>query len=426
MMTTNRRQFLKTSAVFSAPLFVPDHVWGANERLHVGVVGVAGRGGSNLAAMAGEQVVALCDVDRQRLGTAHERFPGAETYEDYRQLIERKDLDAVVVSTPDHNHAPATMRALKRGLHVYCEKPLTHTVEEARLIAQEAAKQNVATQMGTQNHQHPGYLRLVELLEKKAIGDVKQAHIVTDRPGRWWPQGLDQPAEKPSVPGNLNWDLWLGPADERAYHPAYVPFKWRGWWDFGCGAIGDMAIHLMDPTVWALQLGGPVKVTSDGPAANSHTGPTWMITRFEFGQRGDLPPVEVFWYEGTAKPAAEIAAEMPMNGSLFIGSEGRIAIQHGGQPILLPEDKFEGFVPPKPYLEDSPGHHQQWIQACKTGSPTGSNFAYAGPFTETVLLGNIAHRVGATIHYDPAKMKITNNREANALLRKPYRKGWEL
>ena len=423
-MSTNRRQFLKSTLVASAPLFVPASAFGANERLNIGVIGVAGRGGANLAAIGGENVVALCDADRNRLAAAHKGHPQAKTFEDYRQLLDEPDLDAVVISTPDHHHAPATMRALRRGLHVYCEKPLTHTVEEARLVAAEAARQKVATQMGTQNHQHPGYLQLVELLETKAIGDIQQAHIITDRPGRWWPQGLPAPGEKQDVPAHLNWDVWLGPAPVRNYHAAYVPFKWRGWWDFGCGAIGDMAIHLMDPTFWGLKLGGTVRVTSEGPPANSESGPTWMITKFEFGQRGDLAPVDVYWYEGTAKPAAEIAAELPMNGSLFIGSKGKIAIAHGGEPRLLPEKQFEGFSPPASYLPTSPGHHQQWIEACKTGSPTGSHFGYAGPFTEIVLLGNLAHRVGQPITYDPGKMKITDNRQANSLLRKEYRKGW--
>lgn len=425
---TKRRTFLQIAAGagIGLPMFLPAQARGANERLNVGLIGVGGRGAANMGGVASENITAICDVNTGALAPAAAQFSKAKQYADYRELLDAKDLDAVVVSTPDHHHAPATIRALRRGLHVYCEKPLTHTVEEARLIAQEAAKAKVATQMGTQNHEHPGYIRLVELIQSAAIGAVKQVYVITDRPGRWWSQGIEKPSEKVAIPANLNWDVWLGPAADRDYHPAYVPFRWRGWWDFGCGAIGDMAIHLMDPAFWALELGGPVKVTSKGPPPNPHSGPTWMETRFEFGQRGKLPPVEVIWYEGEAKPDPEIAKDLPMNGSLFVGEKGRISIVHDQQPKLLPEDKFVDFKGPDPYLPKSPGHHQQWIEACKTGSRTGSNFAYAGPFTEIVLLGNVAYRVGATIEYDPVAMKVTNVAEANNLLTKSYRKGWEV
>jgi predicted dehydrogenase len=428
----SRRRFLQTSAGLSAAagfagtLLSPSRVLGANERLDIGVIGVGGRGAGDLAAVASQNIVALCDVDENRLDAAAARHPSAKKYTDYRELLERAKLDAVVVATPDHHHAPATVRALRRGLHVYCEKPLTHTVEEARLVAKLAAEKKVATQMGTQNHEHPGYIRLVELLQSGAIGPVREVHVITDRPGRFWTQGLTPPTDKPPIPAGFHWNTWLGPAAERPYHPAYAPFKWRGWWDFGCGAIGDMAIHLMDPAFWALELGGPVKVTSTGPEPLPHSGPTRMETRFEFGPRGKLPSVNVYWYEGEAKPRPEIAKELPMNGSLFIGDKGRIAIQHGGSPKLLPEDRFADFKRPEPYLPKSPGHHQQWINACKTGGRTGSHFGYAGPFTEIVLLGNVAYRSGTTIEYDPKTMKVTNVAEANRFLSKPYRNGWEV
>ncbi len=426
-----RRRFLQSSlqlglAAGMLPLLKPSRVLGANERLNIGVIGVGGRGAGDLAAVAGENIVALCDVDENRLNAAGGQHSAAKKYFDYRELLEQKDLDAVVVATPDFHHAPATVRALRRGLHVYCEKPLTHTVEEARLITKLAAEKKVATQMGTQNHEHPGYVRLVELIQSSAIGNVREVHVITDRPGRWWKQGLDRPTDKPPVPTNLKWDLWLGPAAERDYHPAYVPFAWRGWWDFGCGAIGDMAIHLMDPAFWALELGGPVNVTSEGPALHQHSAPKWMVTKFQFGQRGKLSPVDVYWYEGEAKARADIAKELPMNGSLFIGDKGRIAIAHDGQPKLLPEDQFADFKGPEPCLPKSPGHHAQWIAACKTGSRTGSNFGYSGPFTEIVLLGNVAFRVGTTIGFDPATGKIANAPKSEQFLAKPYRKGWEV
>ncbi|MCA9124267.1 MAG: Gfo/Idh/MocA family oxidoreductase [Planctomycetaceae bacterium] len=426
----SRRLFLQTSSALgiaaSGVLSAPSRVLGANERLNIGVIGVGGRGAGDLAGVAHENIVALCDVDEDRLGAAAAKHPSAKKYVDYRKLLEQDDLDAVVVATPDHHHAPATVRALRRGLHVYCEKPLTHTVAEARLITKLTAEKKLATQMGTQNHEHPGYLRLVELLQSGAIGNVTEVHVITDRPGRWWPQGLDRPTDKPPIPAGFHWDLWLGPANQRDYHGAYAPFKWRGWWDFGCGAVGDMAIHLMDPTFWALELGGPVKVTSKGPRPNADSAPKWMETKFEFGKRGKLPAVDVYWYEGETTPREEIAKELPMNGSLFIGDKGRIAIAHGGNPRLLPEDQFVDFKGPDSYLPTSPGHHQQWIDACKTGSRTGSPFTYAGPFTEVVLLANVAYRVGKTIEFDPESMKVTNDLDANGYLSKTYRRGWEI
>jgi predicted dehydrogenase len=425
-----RRHFLKsaafacTAATFSRSSYA--RISGANERLKIGAIGVGGRGAGDLDAVSSEDITALCDVDADRLGAAAARHPQATKYADYRQLLEQTDLEAVVVATPDHHHAPATVRALRRGLHVYCEKPLTHTVEEARLIAALTREKKVATQMGTQNHEHPGYLRLVELLQSGAIGDVQQVHVITDRPGRWWPQGMDRPAETAAVPTSLNWDLWLGPAAERPYHPAYVPFKWRGWWDFGCGAVGDMAIHLADPAFWALRLGGRVKVTSRGPAPSQWSAPAWMETKFEFGPRGDLPPVVLYWYEGETKPTPEIAAELPMNGSLFVGSKGRIAIAHDGFPKLLPEAQFADFRAPAPSLPESPGHHRQWLDACRTGARTGSAFSYAAPFTEIVLLGNVAYRAGQTIEFDQETGRILNAPAAEKYLSKEYRRGWDI
>ncbi|MCA9216043.1 MAG: Gfo/Idh/MocA family oxidoreductase [Planctomycetales bacterium] len=430
MTSHDRRQFVKTASAIAAGGY-----WlsssrkafaSANEKLDIGVIGVGGRGAGDLAAVAHENIVALCDVDANRLGAAAEKHSGAKQYSDYRKLLQQENVDAVVIATPDHNHAPATVRALNRGLHVYCEKPLTHTVEEARVVAKLAAAKGVATQMGTQNHEHPGYRRLVELLKKQVIGQVSEVHIITDRPGTFWKQGLAVPEDKPAIPKHLNWDCWLGPAEERDYHPMFAPFAWRGWWDFGCGAIGDMAIHLMDPAFWGLNLGGKVRVSSFGPPAHPASGPTWMITRFDFEQRDKLAPCSVYWYEGEAQPPRDIASELPMNGSLFIGEKGRIAIQHDKFPTLLPEGDFPEDSLPDAFLPESPGHHQQWINSCKTGSPTGSNFSYAGPFTEVVLLGNIAYRVGEPIDYDPSNMEITNVRSANKLLTKKYRDGWEI
>lgn len=447
----NRRRFLKQTSLLASGLVAGStlaanaasyaRIYGANGRLDIGAIGVGGRGAGDLDAVSSENIVALCDVDTNTLTAAGNRFPNAQKFFDYRELIEQSKLDAVVIGTPDHHHAPATVRALRRGLHVYCEKPLTHTVNEARIIAALAKEKGVATQMGTQNHEHPGYLRLIELLQSNAIGPVREVHVITDRPGKWWPQGVALPKDQQSIPDHLKWDLWLGPAPQRDYHAAFVPFRWRGWWDYGCGAIGDMAIHLMDPAFWGLKLGGPVTVTSEGPPPDKFCGPSWMHTRFQFGQRGDLPPVEVHWYEGDAKPAASIAAELPMNGSLYIGDLGKIAIAHDGFPKLLPEERFATFTAPKPFLPASPGHHRQWIEAAKGTGKASSSFDYAGPFTEVVLLGNIAYRTGLEIVYDPTQGRITKIEKnsattegdiqqgldtANALLTKTYRHGWEV
>ena len=427
----NRRNFLRSSVaggivLSMSPQLIRGQVLGANERLNLGIIGVGGRGEGNLAAVSTENIVALCDVDEHRLNAAAARFPQAQKYFDYRQLLEQQNLDAVVISTPDHHHAPATMRALRRDLHVYCEKPLTHTVAEARLIHQLSAQKKLATQMGTQNHEHPGYLRLVEWLQSNVIGAVHEVHVITDRPGGFWQQGMNLPTTKELTPEHLHWDLWLGPAAGRDYHPAFVPFRWRGWWDFGCGAIGDMAIHLADPAFWALELSGPVTVTSQGPPPLDHCGPTWMTTLLEFEARGKHPALKLFWYEGTAKPPAEIQAELPMNGSLFIGERGRIAIQHDNFPRLLPAEDFADFVPPEPFLPNTVGHHQQWIQACKTGVRTSCPFSYAAPFTEYVLLGNVAYRHQRPIQYDILTGKITNDPTANQWLSKSYRPGWEV
>jgi predicted dehydrogenase len=295
--------------------------------------------------------------------------------------------------------------------------------------------------MGTQNHEHPGYLRLVEMLQSNTIGPVRQVHVITDRPGKWWPQGVSLPTEKQTVPENLKWDLWLGPAPQRDYHSAFVPFRWRGWWDYGCGAVGDMAIHLMDPAFWGLKLSGPVKVLSEGPVPDAHCAPKWMHTRFEFGQRGDLPPVQVHWYEGETAPKGSIAQELPMNGSLFVGDKGKIAIAHDGMPKVIPNETAGEIKAPEPYLPASPGHHRQWIEAAKGNGKASSSFDYAGAFTEVVLLGNVAYRTGLEITYDPTSGRVTKaqttqatpapiaNRgldAANELLSKPYRKGWEV
>ncbi|MEZ6197073.1 MAG: Gfo/Idh/MocA family oxidoreductase [Planctomycetota bacterium] len=429
MIRCSRRRFL--GALAAAPFAISDasrRILGANERLRIGVVGVAGRGANNLDGVKGEQIAALCDADAGRLRGAAARHADAATFLDWRELLEQR-LDAIVVSTPDHHHAPVTTRALARGLPVYCEKPLTHTVAEARRVRELAARAKVATQMGTQFHESPAYLRAKEILEADWLGPVREVHVITDRPGGWWKQGMTLPTERPEVPRDLWWDLWLGAAPERAYHPSLAHFVWRGWWDYGCGAVGDMAIHLMDLAVWALELGDrPVRVESRGGPLLPAAGPQHMHTTFAFPARGKRLALTVHWYEGTEKPAPEIAKELPMNGCLFIGSEGRMAVKHASSeaPVLYPEAKFAERDRPEVTHVPSPGHHRQWLDAIRGKGGTSSPFSYAAPFTELVLLANVSFRSGKAFDWDPESMTTGGAPEAARFLSKSYREGWEL
>jgi predicted dehydrogenase len=436
-----RRGFLQASAAFGAlglggGLLRADKKESTNERLHVGVIGVAGQGDydmSNVAA-AGAAIVALCDVDERRAAGARKRFPKAKFYTDYRKLFDAKGLDAVVVATPDHHHAPATLRALKAGLHVYCEKPLTHTVQEARLVAEAAAKHKRVTQMGTQIHNEPkaNYRRVVELIQSGAIGAVKEVHVWCARQYG----GKERPKDSEPVPKGLHWDLWLGPAPERPYHHGpdkagygtYEPFNWRDWWDFGGGTLADMACHYMDLPFWALGLRHPTKVAAEGPRPHPESAPPWLIVRYEFPAREKLPAVKLTWYHGGKRPAHFAQGKLPRwgDGVLFVGDKGMLLADYTRRK-LLPEKQFKDFVPPRPYIKDSVGHHKEWVEACKRGDlATTCNFGYSGALTEAVLLGNVAFRVGKALTWDAKKLQATNAKEAETFVRKKYRKGWEL
>ena len=402
-----------------------------NEKLNIGCIAVGGQGGGDMNAVSSENIVAICDVDEQRLNAAAQKHPSARKYVDFRKMLEEcKEIEAVTVSTPDHNHAAASLMAMKLGKHVYCQKPLTHNIHEARLMRDVARKQKVVTQMGTQGHSFPSHARLVELIQSDAIGPVTEVHVWTDRPAGWWPQGVDRPVETVPAPSHLHWDLWLGPAPERPYNPAYAPFKWRGWWDFGTGALGDMACHLMDPAFWALKLEYPTSVEAEGEPRKPETAPLWSVIRYEFPRRGKLPAVKLTWYDGGKLPSTDVLEGITLpkgsNGSLFIGSEGKLVVEHGQEPQLLPEAKYAGYKGPEPFIPRSPGHYLQWIQACKTGGPTGSNFDYASVLTESVLLGNVAFRVGRKIEWDAKRMRARNAPEAAQYLRRDYRRGWSL
>ncbi len=427
----SRRRFLQAGAALGAACLttglLPARESGnsANDRLHVGVIGVAGQGNYDMTnvAGAGAEVVALCDVDEERAGAARRRFPRARFYPDFRKLIDARGLDAVVIATPDHTHAVATLAALRAGLHVYCEKPLTHTVHEARLVAETAARHKRVTQMGTQIHAGNNYRRVVELIQAGAIGPVSEVHVWC---AKSWGGG-DRPKETPPVPKGLHYDLWLGPAPYRPYHPAYIPFHWRGWWDFGGGTLADMACHYMDLPFWALKLRHPTTVAAEGPKPHPETAARWLIVRYEFPARDKLPAVKLTWYDGGKRPAAFAEKKLPAwgDGVLFVGARGMLLADYN-RHRLLPEKQFEGFVAPKPSIPNSIGHHREWVEACKTGGPTTCHFGYGGALTEAVLLGNVSYRLGQPLTWDAKNLRVTNVRGAEKYLRHEYPKGWEL
>jgi predicted dehydrogenase len=445
----SRRQFLGATTIASAAFsVVPGGVLGINgaaspnQKLNIAGIGVAGQGGQDLNQFKNENIVALCDVDWAHAAGTFKQFPNAKKYKDFRKMLEEeKDIDAVVVATPDHVHAFASMMAIKMGKHVYCEKPLTHSVWEARQVAAAAREHNVATQMGNQGQASEATRRLCEMIWDGAIGPVREAHIWTDRPSNglfneYWPQGVDRPKDTPAVPATLDWDLWLGPAPARPYHPAYLPFKWRGWWDFGTGALGDIGCHAFDPIFRALRLGPPLSVEASSTRVNQETYPLASMVTYQFPAREEMPPVKLVWYDGGLRPARpeelEEGREMGPTGAMLIGDHGKILSQKM-QYRIIPESKATAYGEPPKKLPRSPGHYQEWVDACKGGKPPGSNFDWAGPLAETVLLGNVAIRshlreemTRKKLLWDPPNMKFTNSTEASKFLRREYRAGWSL
>lgn len=440
-----RREFMGGAAIATAAFTVlPGHVLGLNgatppsEKLNIAGIGIGGQGGHDIRQMTTENIVALCDVDWDHSAGMFKDFPKAKQYKDFRKMLdEQKDIDAVVVGTPDHMHAFASMAAIKLGKHVYCEKPLTHSVWEARQVAIAAREAKVATQMGNQGQASEETRRLCEIVWSGAIGPVREAHIWTDRPSNglfneYWPQGVTRPKDTPPVPGNLDWDLWLGPAPERPYNPAYLPFKWRGWWDFGTGALGDIGCHAFDPVFRALKLGAPLSVQGASTRVNEETYPLGSMVTYQFPARGDMPALKFTWYDGGLRPPrpAELEddEEMGDNGRMLIGDKGTIL---GNR--LISASKRKDFQEPPKTLPRSIGHYKEWIEACKGGKPGGSNFDWAGPLAETVLLGNVTLRVALRkeltfkkLLWDSQAFKFTNCAEANQYLKREYRKGWTL
>ncbi len=425
---STRRRFLQTSASLGAGVLFVRHIWGAgapSNKLNIAIAGAGGRGAANTQGVASENIVALCDVNSRHLTAAAAQFPKAKTYVDWREMLDQKGIDAVVVSTTDHTHALIGVNAMKRGMHVYCEKPLAHSVYEARQMGEWSKKAKVATQHGTQIHATDNYRRVVELIQSGAIGPVREAHVWCSRQGPAW----DRPTDEHPVPDYLTWDLWLGPAPYRPFHPIYMGgcTVWEQWWDFGNGCIGDMGSHLIDLPFWALKLRHPLTVEAEGDVRKPETYPHWLKVRWEHPARGDMPPVKVFWYDGIQRPSSPPGHDLQQwgIGVLFIGDEGMLLADYGKR-ILLPEEKFKNFQTPKPWIAPSPGHYQEWLLGCKTGSPTLCNFDYAGALVEHNLLGTVAFRVDKKLQWDPVQLKATHCPEADKYIRREYRPGWSL
>ena len=437
----NRRDFLRNVAWGGSGLIILSNsrlVRGtqANEKLNIAGIGVGGRGAEDVNGAASENIVALCDVDDKRAAQTFGRYPKAKRYKDFRKMLDEMHhkIDAVVIGTPDHTHAPAGVMAMKLGKHCYCEKPLTHSVYEARVMAEVAREKELVTQMGTQIHAGSNYRRVVELVQMGAIGTVREVHVWLGANFSGPPKPTDMsqpdaPSDRPAVPETLDWDLWLGPASYRPYHTAYAPFGWRYWWNFANGQLGDFFCHYCDLAFWALKLRHPITVEAEGPV-HPESAARWTIARQQYPARGDLPPVTLTWYNGGGYPVRLRRMKenkVPQWGSavLFIGSEGMLIADYNRHQ-LLPEEKFADFKRPDPFIPDSIGHHREWVEACKTGGPTTCNFDYSGALTEAALLCNVALRTGRKLTWDAKNLKAIGCPEADAFIRREYRKGWAL
>ncbi len=434
-----RRQFLAGTTAAATLTIIPRHVLGApgepsaNNKLNIAGVGVGGMGSGDIRRVPGENIVAICDVDANHAANAAKGFPKAKVYSDFRKMLEtQKDIDAVMVATPDHNHAVVTMMALKMGKHVFCQKPLTHSVHEAIEIAKAAKQAGVATQMGNQGQATEGARLVSEYIWAGAIGTVREIYSWSNRQPDISPRGVPRPKETPPVPPHMNWDLWLGPAPQRPFHPTYHPFAWRGWWDFGTGVLGDIGCHNLSAAFKALKLGWPESVEACSthwnapPEVKNETAPKASIVTYRFAAEGDRPEIVIRWFDGGMMPPIpkELGAHniFVSDGTLIVGDDGML---FGAQ--LLPEGRARAFGKPPQKLARSPGHYQEWIDACKGGKPAGSNFVdHAGQLAASVLMGNIALRTGEKLYWDPEKLKFKNSEAANRLLNPPYREGWTL
>ena len=455
-----RRDFLKYTGLTGAGFWIANNYGcsllepvpqprrlGPNDKLHVASIGIGGMGNGDLNSIAGQgaEIVALCDPHRGRdeIQKNRKKFSKAKFYTDFRVMFDQmeKDIDAVSISTPDHTHAVATMAAMKRGKHVYTQKPLTHDVYEARMLTEAAKKYGVVTQMGNQGTASDGLRTAVEVVQSGALGPVREVHVWTNRAGTVWPQGVERPTDTPPAPEGLDWDNWIGTAPMRPYHSAYMPFRWRGWCDFGTGALGDMACHTANMAFMACKLGYPDTVECmEMSEFNGETFPLYSVIRYEFPAREEMPPLKWTWYDGGNDKPNWVVEKLKQliqgeklggSGSVIVGDKGSLysPSDYGDHYTLLPREDFVGHRPPAPWLPRVGGdHYGEWYRACLACDPTKttSNFGYAGPLTETVVLGCVAMRSSKRIDWDGPNMRITNDRDANQWLKREYRKGWSL
>jgi predicted dehydrogenase len=443
----SRRRFLSTAATTAAAVtIVPRHVLGGprhmppSEKLNIAGIGVGGMGRSNLRELESENIVALCDVDHNYAAETFKRYPQAKVYTDFREMLDKeKGIDAVMIATPDHTHAVISMEAMRRQKHVYCQKPLTHDIYESRMLVKAARETGVTTQMGIQGHSGEGLRLISEWIADGAIGDVHEVDAwcsLSYYPfghAYWSSKWSRRPEDKPPVPPTLNWDLWLGPAPERPYHPAYHPAVWRCWWDFGCGMMGDRGAHTLDPVVSALKLGYPTSIEATSLDLNPDTHPIASIVTYTFPPRDRFPALKLTWYDGLRPPRpAELEDGRRMGhvegGALFKGTKGKlVGGVYGEDPRLIPESRMKEYkLPPQTIPRVQGTHEQDWVRACKSGQKAGADFEYSALLTEICLLGNVAKRMDTRIEWDAANMKVTNLPEANQYIRTTYRQGWTL
>ncbi len=444
-----RRSFItRAAAGVVATQFITHPVFGQaalSNKLRIAGIGIGGMGKPNIRNCSQEEVVALCDVDSVYSKKTRDEHPQAKFYTDYREMFDAEtDLDGVVIATPDHTHAVIAMEAIRRGLNIYLQKPLTHNIHEARVVTEAARQAGIVTQMGNQGHSSESIRLLKEWIEAGVIGNVTEVHAWTDRPAGGQPYSTfdvgPRPAGSPAVPDTLDWDLWLGPAAERPYHPAYHPTGWRAYLDFGTGPLGDMGCHILDPAFYALDLGAPTVLegttTHWKPEVESETYPRASLLQMEFPARGNKPPVTLHWSDGRLLPRRPQAigndVKLYNSGAIFIGDEGALMHNsHGAAGIkIFPESRREEFMknrPPKTIPRVKGTHVGDWLNACKEGRQPSSNFEYGGPLTEFVLLGVLALRVpNQRLEWDSQALQFANHEAANALINPPYRDGWKL